>query len=425
MKINLILLFIGLLTITGAYAQTDSLTLSYFYKKVAENSPVIKQRQLNTDATALKIKSLSTMFFPSINLNGQATYQSDVTSLSINLPIPGFVAPKGVDKDQYKLYVEVQQMIYDGGLMKRQKEIESAGLTADQKNIEVKLYQLKDQVNQAFFMILMLQEKEKSVVSMKDQLKANLALIESGVKNGALKQVNADLLKAELLKTDQQIVEIKYGRKASFAVLSEITGLNLDPRSQLQWPVVANAKAGDGKRPEYDLIELQKTKLVSMSKLSETDRMPKLAAFAQVGYAKPGLNMLKNEFDGYYIVGAKLSWNIFDWGNSTRKQQVYSIQQKSLDTEKENLDRNFKVLAINQESLIAQYEELLKQDEEIKQLRQSISQSYLSQMNNGVLTSSEYVNQLNAETQAKINADIHQLQLLQAKVNYAQIMGTN
>lgn len=413
-----------LLAISKVFAQTDSLTLSYFYKKVEENSPILKQKQLNVDATALKIRNLGTMFFPSFNLNGQATYQSDVTSLNINLPIQGFTAPKGVDKDQYKLYVEVQQMIYDGGLMKRQKELEASSLTADQKNIEVKLYQLKDQVNQVFFMILMFQEKEKTVLVLKEQLKSNLAQVESAVRNGVQKQVNADLLKAELMKTDQQIIEIKYGRKASYDVLAELTGINLQPSVKLSWPVVAT-KSPDGKRPEYGLVEVQQARLIAMSKLTQTDRMPKLAAFAQVGYAKPGLNMLKNEFEGYYILGAKLSWNIFDWGNAARKQQVYSIQQKSLDTEKESLDRGFKLMAINQENLIQQYEELLKQDAEIMQLRQSISMSYLSQMNNGVLTSSEYINQLTAETQAKINADIHQLQLLQAKVNYAQIMGAN
>jgi hypothetical protein len=49
-----------------------------------------------------------------IDLNAQATYQSDVTSLPISLPNVTVNPP---NKDQYRATVDVNQLIYNGGPM--------------------------------------------------------------------------------------------------------------------------------------------------------------------------------------------------------------------------------------------------------------------------------------------------------------------
>jgi outer membrane protein TolC len=151
--------------------------------------------------------------------------------------------------------------------------------------------------------------------------------------------------------------------------------------------------------------------------------MPKLYAFGQLGYGRPGLNMLNNEFDDFYIVGATLKWNFWDWNKTKREKQVYAIQKSMVTTKRENFTKNLSIDLQNRKAAIQKLEEALKRDADIVTLRSGITQIAQSQLNNGVITTSDYLNELNAETQARINLETHKIQLEQAKVSYLLGMG--
>lgn len=420
MQLRLIILICLLAQI--ASAQTDTLTIDMCYDLTYKNYPLVKEKQLNLSASDLKMKNIQTNYFPGITLNGQATYQSDAMKVDIDIPMQGVELPEGV-KDQYKLTLDVNQVIYDGGLTTAQKELEKSMLNSEMQNIEVKLYQLRERVNQIYFIILLFQEKENLLAVMINELKARLETVKSGVKNGAVLAVNADILKAEILKIEQQLAVVQNGKATSFSVLEVLTGADLPDKPYLSMPEVEFPTSATIKRPETKLFENQQQKLDALTKLSDAQRMPKLVGFSQFGYGRPGLNMLSDEFDSYYIVGAKLTWNVFDWNKNKRQKQIYTVQRDIIKAERETFDKNIDIASEQELGNIEQLSIMINKDIEIIELRKKVTQTYKSQLDNGVITSTEYITELNAETQAKINLEVHKIQLLQAKVNYMTIRG--
>ena len=195
-----------LIFLIGFLAAQDTLTLEDCQKKALEYYPTVKQKALITEASDLKIKSLNVNYLPQVSLNGQATYQSDVTE--VKLPIPNLQGPS-IDKDQYKISLDISQIIYDGGLTTAQKKVEDIASQIEQKNLESELYKVKDKVSSLYFSVLLLQESKKLLQLLATEVNAKLKKVESGVKNGTLTEINADILKAEIMKLEQQISEIE------------------------------------------------------------------------------------------------------------------------------------------------------------------------------------------------------------------------
>jgi len=150
---------------------------------------------------------------------------------------------------------------------------------------------------------------------------------------------------------------------------------------------------------------------------------PKLSAFAQVGYGRPGFNMFYTDFDKFYLVAARLNWNIWDWKQSNRESQIYEIQSNIIENQKETFNKNLQISAEKELSDIQKYDELIKQDNEIITLREKIVNTASSQLDNGIITSSEYMSEHNNSLQAKLNLEIHKIQLMKAKVDYLNLTG--
>ena len=419
------------------FAQSsDSLSLKYCYDVATKNYPILKQKGILVETLNLKLKNYNTNYLPKLDINGQASYQSDVTKVDIASPtvefpivvppdlMPVIKMPKidAPSKDQYRISLDVSQMIWDGGATKAQKNLERVGLTADTMKVTVDLYQIKDRINQLYFSILLLQEKDKLANIIKSELTDRIKSIESGVKNGVTLASNLDALKAEVIKIDQQKIEIKYSRIAAYKMLSELTGETILDNQPLQMLVFnINNDVNTSNRPEYLLFELQAKRIDATQTLLTKKYYPKLYGFAQLGYGNPGLNMYNQNFDSFYIVGAKLNWNLWDWRQTNREIKILNLQKDIISTQKETLDKNLNISSQNDLANIDKYEELMKMDIDIISLRESITKRSASQMQNGVITSTEYLSDLNNETQAKLNLNTHRLQLIFSKLNYLTI----
>jgi len=179
----------------------------------------------------------------------------------------------------------------------------------------------------------------------------------------------------------------------------------------------------DVKRPELKLFDLQKDRLTGMDKLTETKTKPRLLGFGTLGYGRPGLNMLSNDFKGYAMLGAKLSWNVWNWNQTNNERQVFGVQKSIIDTQKDSFNQNLKIALQNNRSEINKYQLLIETDNRIIELRNEITLSSASQLDNGVITSSEYLTEVNAELQARLNLKTHQIKLTQARINYLITLG--
>jgi len=417
-KIIFVFLFVPL----SIFSQTaDTLTLDICYKLARDNYPVSKQFDMFSEANKLKIKNLNNGYLPQIYINGQASYQSDVTQIPIHLP--NITIPE-IYKDQYKISLDLNQNIYDGGNIKALKKVENISLSSDKQNAEIELYKLKDIVNQLFFNIVLFQENEKLLKILREDIKNKLVKVESGINNGIVLKSNADIFKAEIIKIDQQLTEISYNRLASIKMLGDLINKDISQNSEFKIPDISTFSLQlKNNRPEINGFALQQEKIEVLKSMTKIKTLPKISASAQAGYGRPGLNMFYTDFDKFYILAAKLNWNIWNWKQNSRERQIYEIQSKIIDTQKETFDKNIQISTEKELSDIKKYEELIKQDNEIIELREKIAKTASSQLENGVITTTEYLSELNNELQSKLNLEIHKIQLLKAKVNYLNITG--
>ena len=397
----------------------DSVTLQYCYDQTVKNYPLQRQKALMYKETSLRQANMRTAYKPQLFLNASAVYVSDVPSLPIELPGAGM--PE-LSKDRYQVTLDVNQTIYDGGATKRRMEAASQQLKSDQQKTEVQLYQLKTQVNNLYFNVLMLQAKEKTLGILDKNLQNNLKLIRSRIKNGVLLPSDSSLVRAELIQVHQQIKEAEYSRRAALATLSELMKVKIPISSYLKAPVNATLPQAE-KRPEYQMFEYQKQSLQSMEKVVGTKNKPRIMAFAQLGYGRPGLNFLSNDFDAYYQFGVKLNWRIWDWGSRSRELQQLRIKQELVQNQQEVFETNQKIQTEKYSHQVQQLTELIKRDREIIDLRHQIVKSSEAQVKNGVITTTQYLNQLNLATQAEIRMQLHQIRLLKTKVDYTTLQG--
>ena len=400
---------------------SDSLSIENCRRLAIENYPVIKQKGLLEEASKLGLWNTTTNYLPQASLNGQMSYQSDVTS--IPLKIPGINIPQP-DKDMYKLTLDVVQAVFDGGVVIAQRNVEKAALKADMQGVEVELYKINDRVNQIYFSVLLLQANENLVQLTEAEIKSRLAKIESGIRNGVATESNANILKAELLKTEQQLIEARTSRIAFLAMLEEMINKKISPVVVFAIPQVFDGMPEQvNKRPELQLFELQKQKLDVSRQLINTRWFPKIFGFLQLGYGKPGLNMLSSSFDKYYMVGAKLSWNPWNWNQTHNDRKLLGIQGKSIDIQRETFEQSVRISQQKNIADIDKYEKLMKNDEEIISLRIKISDNAGAQLENGVITATEYITELNNLAMAKLNKELHKIQYIYSKINFLNNAG--
>ena len=414
-----ILIVICILPLVAFSQQT--LSLQKAYELAQQNYPLIKQRDLIKQTTGLTIDNLSKGFLPQFSVSGQATYQSDVTAVKV--PIPG-VNIESPNKDQYKIVADVNQLIYDGGVIKQQKTIQQLYKDAEQQKIEVEMYKLKERINQLFLGVLYLDEQLKQVDLIKSDLNNGIKRVEAQVNNGVAFKSNLNVLKAEMLKTDQRIIELKSSRKGYVDVLSLFVNQSLPENINLEKPAVqVSVMTNEILRPELKLYSTQEKLLGGQFKLIDSKNKPKASLFWQGGYGRPGLNFLENKFDFFYTTGVKLNWSFGGLYTQKREKKIIELNQKSVDVQKEVFLFNTKTQLKQQQSEVDKLQKLVDTDKEIIDLRISVKDAAKAQLENGVITANDYLREVNAEDQARQSLISHQIQLLQAQINYQTISG--
>jgi outer membrane protein TolC len=416
------LIVLVLINISALHSQDIPFTLKDCYKIAYENYPNAKQKSYYKSINNLKIDNIGVNYLPQISFKGQASYQSDVTKLDI--PIPAF-KPAVLSKDQYKLTMDVRQLLFDGGNTSSLKNTESKQVAVDEQKVEVDLFTLKQKINDLYFAVLLLQEKKKVNEVLISDLKSRIAETESRIKNETMTVNNLYILQAQKLQTEQEIQNIDNDKLGSLKMLSELIGSKIYESSVLSKPDLQPITYDNdfSARPEYKLFDYQKEQLNSYTEVVNSRILPKLSAFGQAGYGRPGLNMLDNTFQPFYIVGLSVSWNPINWNSDNNEKQIYQINQKIVDSQKETFDKNLKVALEKYKSDIEKYEDLIKKDEELISLRENIVAVTYSQLQNGTITSTVYLTELNNKTQSQLMLETHKVQLLQAKINYLTTKG--
>lgn len=401
---------IAFLLVAAISNAQESLTLEECYALANKNYPIAKQIGLLQQKSDFEMEVLQTAKLPKIDLVAQGSYQNQVTTIPNPVLEP-------LNKDQYRANIDVNQIIYNGGLIDANTKLKEAQTKTQQQQVEVNLYQLKFRINQLFFSILYLQERKEILISKQDQLLSKIKEVKSGIQYGAILPSSEKVLEAENLKIKQQLSEIQFDKKRLFENLSSLTFTTIPETSTLQKPIVITDEIAANNRPELKYFEFQNQQIEASKTVISKNNLPKIKAFGIAGYGNPGLNMVDNSFQPILMVGLRANWNVFDWNKSKAEKDALSVSADIVATEKETflLNNSLQLQEMNNE--IKKSEEIIKTDTEIIGLREYVEKSANAQLKNGVITTSEYLLEFTNLYEAKTNQKLHEIQLALAKAN--------
>lgn len=389
----------------------DSLSLSDIHAVIETGHPFGLKPDVYKRIYQLNRKVSDANYLPKLVLNASATYQSDVIDLDI--PIPGVELPSQ-SHDQYGVSVDISQIIYDGGTTKAYKDLLQAQLNTQLQQVAVEMYQVKKQANQLYFSILILERNKATIQLSLDNLEGRIAFVRKQVENGVLLKTHLLVLKSQKLKLEQSSDEL------ASVLLASREALGILIHKPADGVLVAKPDAFIEKvavRPELKLFENQKEQFENAVRLQKRENMPTLVGFGQAGYGKPGLNMLNDAFDSYYLLGVKLSWSIWDWQKVKHQAQVYHVQQDLVRVGEKAFQQGRQTELAKVDHTILQLELAITKDEKLLALQKEILESYTSQLENGVITSTDYANQLNEVLLAEIMLNTHKIKLIQAQTD--------
>jgi outer membrane protein TolC len=412
-------IFLPFIIVAAIPGRAQELRLQEVYALARENYPLAKQRALVDKTNEYTLDNASKAYLPQIVINGQATYQSTVTAIPIRLP--GIEIPS-LSKDQYKIYAELNQPLYDGGFTRQYKQTLESKAMVEQQKLEVELYKLKERINQLFFGALLINEQLKQMDLIKKYLHSAIHKIEAAVANGVAFKSNADVVKAEILRADQRVTELNASKNAYLQMLGLFINKPLDNRAILVKPESPPVSASVS-RPELTLIEQQAKSVVLQREMLDARNRPKINLFVQAGYGRPALNMLSNTFQSYYIGGLRMSWPLTGLYTIKKDRALVDLSGKGLDLQKEIFLFNTNLSVTQQDAEEVKFRSLLKSDEEIITLRASIKNAADAQLKNGVISTSDFLRELNAEMQARDMKSMHEIQLLMSQYNRQTITG--
>ena len=405
---------------SALYGQkVETLSVENAYMLARKNYPLIKQRDLITKTKDFTVSNAAKGYLPSFSVKGQATYQSTVTDFPFE--VPGIHIPQ-FNKDQYKMYAEADQLIYDGGVIKNKKESAIANEALEQQNLEVQLYALYEKVNQLFFGALLMDEQLNQNLLLQKDIRNGIEKAKAFVANGVAYRSSVDELSAQLLQSQQSNVEMSATKKAYLDMLKLFIGLEPDAGLALEKPP-APSLTEEIKRPELEAFNSQKKIYDLRGKLLKDQIKPRISFFAQGGYGRPGLNFLSNNFDWYYIGGLRFSWDFGSLYSLKNNLHLLDINKNSVETQKEVFLFNTRISQLQQKESLQKFDSLIQKDNSIIELRTSVKKAAFAQLENGVLSAHDYINQVIAEDQARQNKIMHEVQLLQAQYSYQNITG--
>lgn len=402
-------------------AQPKTLTIEESYMLARKNYPVIRQRELISKAKDYSIQNAEKGYLPQISILGQATYQSAVTEFRLPVSLPGVEFPT-ISKDQYKVYAEVNQSIYDGGAIRTQKQSHEMNAVVEDQKLEVELYKLNERINQIFFGILMLDEQIKQNALLKKDIELGISKVQALITNGTAFKRNGYTLQAELLKTDQRATELTSNRRAYLEILGLFINENLDDATVIVKPA-ETAVSAQINRPELRLYEYQNQSLDIQNRLLNVRNKPKLNFFFQGGAGRPALNILNNGFDPYYITGIRLNWSLSGLYTLKNDRALISNNRQSIQIQRETFIYNTNLILKQQNTDVVRLQKLLAIDDDIIALRDNIKTTAAAQLENGVINSNDYLREVNAGDQARLNKIVHEIQLLTSQYNLQTTLG--
>jgi len=404
-----------------ALSGQDSYSLRDLIDSAMQNHPRSIDSAFLKEIHTNKMENYSSRWYPELNLNIQASYQSDVIEFDMDSPLPGLDFPVA-PKDQYKVYMDVRQNIYDGGRVRKMKEAEQMSLSASLLDHRITLENIKSDISSLYFNLLLLQENSSIISITLEQIKRNLGILQAAVDNGIALQSDVDLLKVEKLELEQDLRNLDERKQSLTGVLDLITGIDFAPDAVFSGSAL-DFYGNEINRTELEVLASRKNLVDLSSELAASSRLPAVFAFGQLGYGNPGLNMINDAFDSYYLVGVGLKWNIWDWGNISREKNNYEYQRKLLETREQELIQKIRRGQLNYLAEIRTHEGNIEKYGQILEIREGITRSYQDKLAGGTIRTIDYLEVVNQEKVVRLKLSAEKILLQKAIADHALVSG--
>lgn len=427
MKRVCIILFVCLPLLPEMARGQAKITLSQCYEWARANYPRIRQYGLIGQTEQYNLSNAMKGWLPQVTVNAKATYQSDVTKLpfdtdKLSAAVPGVEIPT-LSKDQYQVVAELNQIVWDGGTIHTSRRLTKAQATAEREQLEIDLYSLNDRINQLYFGCLLQDELIRRNALLQKELQINIDRITAMMSNGVANQSDRESMEVELLNARQKAIELKASRVAFGRMLSAMIGKPYEKDRILEVPnIPGNPLSAEINRPELKALDAKSYLLELQNKQITSGLMPRIGAFVQGGYGRPGLDMLEDSFNPFYIAGVRLSWNMGKLYTLKNDRLKVATTLQQVEVERETFLFNTSLELMQQNTEIQKISDLMKADDEIIRLRTSIKKAAEVKLENGVISVSDLIREINAEDMAKQAAAVHHIQYLNAVYNYMYTM---
>jgi outer membrane protein TolC len=418
------------LALTGRVAQAqDTIHVEQLQEAALRSDPRGTQRGLLRSASELRVAAINSERLPQLEINGSASYQSDITQPELG--IPGISLPN-LPKHHWQTTLDITQRLYDGGELARRRELEEARHRESQAGVTVALYGLRSEVNSAFYSAFLLDKRSAEYDALVEDLAARLAVVRARVEAGTALGRDAAEIEAEQVRAVVQRNEARASRRASLAILGDLVGQRIDTAAVLRLPSLAaeethpaelGAVAALRNRPEFDRYRQTRFRLDREAAYTTAENKPRLYAFGQLGVGLPGLDQFRTSSDAFFQAGLKLEWRPWTWRSAQRKAAAYRLEQDVISTEEQALGRQLaRAVAVDLEE-IARLKTAIADDERVVALQTEVERQARAQYDEGAITTADYVETRTDVLEARLTLERHRVELAQARSSYLTTLG--
>lgn len=392
-------------------------TLEACQQAAERNYPLIREYGLIEKTTELTLSNIRKGWLPQLSASAQGTVQSDVTAFPPQMQAlyeQMGLEMEGLGKGQYRLGIDVQQNIYDGGNMESRKEVARRQGELEATQNEVKVYQVRRSVNEMYFSLLLVEAQIRLNDDLQQLLEANEQKLASMLQRGTAAESDWQSVKAERLNARQQLTSLLAQRSALRRMLSTFCGIEV--KDVEKPPLVQPETDARNMRPELKAIDAQLRLADAQEKALATAWRPKIGLFAQGYYGYPGYNMfedmLKRTPSWNAMVGARITWNIGALYTRRNDNAKIRLQRESAEVGRECFMLENQMQQIGQDENIMRYSRLMADDEEIITLRQNVRKAAESKLEHGIIDVNDLLKEINGENAARIRQAIHEIEML-------------
>lgn len=385
-----------------------------------DNYPLIKKYDLLNQTREVNLSDINKSWLPQINVYAQGTVQNETPSFPESLA--GIISQSGtnvagLNEWQYKIGADINQNVWDGGSSKVQREMERAEDMERQSALDVQLYAIRERVEELYFGVLLIEEQAEQTRNMLALLQSNLDKLRVMLKNGVAMQSDVDMMEAQYLSTVQQLTHAESTSKSYRKILEIFTGKSLAGQ-KLMKPCAYIPQDMAPYRPELRHFEAQLLVNEAREASIAASVMPKIGLFAQAYYGYPGFDyfesMMNRNASFNILAGVKVSWNIGAFYTEKNDRRKLRLSSENIAVERDAFLFNTSMKTRSQLDYIDELKSVMKENDRIVALRTNVRKAAESQLDNGVIDTTDLLTKLTDEKQARLTASYHEIQLIQS-----------